>query len=467
MMINFKLQGLVLLQTSLVALMALSVGCQSLRGGGGFKPMAHKVEDLENGMKILWIEDGKIPYFSMKLMLPTGSASDPDGLEGAAHLTASLLDKGTRNRTAIQISNDLELLGLSFGASADEDYTMVGIGGLSIHSEKSIQEMFDLLTNADFKPSEVNRQLALTVAQVQKMFDNPKAVASVAFEKTLYDNHPYAKLGSGNRTSLKKIKRSDLVGFYESAYQPKGAVLAVVGKFGEEQKSLIRKLYSSWKPSQAKELTLSSPQPRPAEIVYVEKPGLKQAEIRFGHLGISRNDPDYLQLRVANTILGASFIGKLFTEIRAKRGLTYSIYSYFDSREVQGPFVIATFTRLDKITEMVREVGKVYSDFTSGVSESEVKDAVAYLKGSFPQIIETGDDLANQLLILYRYGIDPNYLADFMSDVSKVTHKELNGVIKKHFRPSDLSVVIYGPPGGEIGLEAFGKVKKIKPNSLY
>ena len=191
------------------------------------------------------------------------------------------------------------------------------------------------------------------------------------------------------------------------------------------------------------------------------------SHLLFGHLGISRKDPDYLKLRVANTILGAGFIGRLFTEIRAKRGLTYSIYSYFDSREVPGPFVISTFTRPDKISEMIRETLKVYSDFSKGVSESEVKDAVAYLKGSFPQIIETSDDLARQLLILYRYGIDPDYLKDYMNNVSKIDHKELNAIMSKHFHPDKVTVVVTGPPGGEVGLEMFGKLEKISAKSLY
>ncbi len=447
-------------------LLALLSGCQSFQKQS-FSPMAHQVEDLDNGLKILWIEDGKIPYFSMNLMIPVGSAWDRDGKEGEASLVASLLDKGTKERSATQIAEDLEFLGLSFGASVDEDFTTVGISGLSVHSEKAINEMFDLLMHAEFKDSEVKRQVALTEAQVQRGFDKPSVVASVALEKEIYKNHPYSKLSSGSLSSLKGMKRSDLMDFYGRAYHPDHAVLAVVGKFGDAEKSQIRKLYSTWARSKTAIGKLPEPTEPGRRVIYIEKPGLKQAEVRFGHLGISRKDPDYLKLRVANTILGAGFIGRLFTEIRAKRGLTYSIYSYFDSREVPGPFVISTFTRPDKISEMIRETLKVYSDFSKGVSESEVKDAVAYLKGSFPQIIETSDDLARQLLILYRYGIDPDYLKDYMNNVSKIDHKELNAIMSKHFHPDKVTVVVTGPPGGEVGLEMFGKLEKISAKSLY
>lgn len=442
-------------------------GCQSLTKSGGFKPMTHKEETLENGMKILWIRDQKIPYFGLKLLLPVGGAHDPKGQEGVANMVASLLDKGTHKRSATQIASELERLGLSFGAAADEDSTFIGIEGLSIHSIKATEELFDLLTQSQFSKQELDREKELTQAQLRKMFDNPKSVASVAFEKALFDEHPYAHLVSGNLKSLGKMSRKAVLDFYKSHYHPQGAILAVFGKFDQEEQKKVRELFSSWKGEGNSVPSIPQPQPAKPQVIFVEKSGLKQAEIRMGHLGIPRNNPDYLKLRVANTILGESFIGKLFSEIREKRGLTYSIYSYFDSREVPGPFIISTFTRLDKIPEMIEETKKVYADFTAGVSEDDVNDAISYLKGSFPQVLETGEDLSRQLLILYRYGVSPDYLFDFMENVSQLDAKEVNEVLKTHFHPENLVIVVHGPPGSEVGLEKFGKVMKIKPESLY
>lgn len=467
-MIHFKRRDLILMVLLSFVLVSVS-GCQSLRKSGEFKPMSYKEENLDNGMKILWIQDEKIPYFGLKLLLPVGGANDPKGQEGVANMVASLLDKGTPDRNATQIASQLETLGLSFGAISGEDSTFVGIEGLSIHAGKATEELFDLLTRSQFTDQELKREAELTRAQLKKMFDNPKSVASVAFEKSLYGSHPYGHLVAGNLNSLQRMKRNDVLQFYKKHYHPKGAILAVFGRFGQEEQSKVRELFSSWKPG--KEAVDPTPTPAPEApkpgIVFVEKSGLKQAEIRMGHLGIKRNDPDYLKLRVANTILGESFIGRLFSEIREKRGLTYSIYSYFDAREEPGPFLISTFTRLDKIPEMIEETKKVYSDFTAGVSEKDVQDAVSYLKGSFPQVIETGEDLARQLLILYRYGVDPNYLANFMTNISKLDAKNINGVLKTHFFPEKLVVVVYGPPGSEVGLEKFGPIKKVKLESLY
>lgn len=447
-----------------------ALGCQSLmRKSTDFKPMSYKEETLDNGMRILWIRDGKIPYYGLKLLLPVGGANDPKGQEGLANMVASLLDKGTPDRSALEIASELETLGLSFGSAAGEDSTFIGIEGLSIHSVKATEELFNLLTQSQFSNEELKREAELTQAQLKKMFDNPKSVASVAFEKSLYGSHPYAHLVAGNLKSLGKMKRDDVLQFYKKYYHPKGALLAVFGRFGQKEQDKVRELFSSWKAG--KDAVVPTPIPAPVEpkpgLVFVEKSGLKQAEIRMGHLGIRRNNPDYLKLRVANTILGESFIGRLFSEIREKRGLTYSIYSYFDAREEPGPFVISTFTRLDKIPEMITETKKVYADFTAGVSEKDVEDAVSYLKGSFPQVIETGEDLATQLLVLYRYGVDPDYLSDYMTNVSKLDAKDINSVLKAHFHPEDLMVVVYGPPGSEVGLEKFGPIKKLKLDSLY
>lgn len=452
--------------TSALILTIGLTGCQTFKKSDTFKPMAHTEETLPNGLKVLWIEDAKIPSFGLKLLLPVGAAHDPKGQDGVASLVAALLDKGTAKRNATQIASELERLGLSFKAGADEDSTFVGIDGLSIHAEKATEEMFDLLTNSQFSDAEIKRGVELTSAQIKKMFDNPKAVATLAFEKTLYNDHPYAHLGVGSEKTLRKLKRAQVMNFYKSHYHPQSAVLAVVGKYGEAERQKVRSLFAAWKNDGKPLAAIPAPKVMPKQIVFVEKSGLMQAEIRFGHLGIPRKHPDYLKLRVANTILGESFIGRLFSEIREKRGLTYSIYSYFDARETQGPFAISTFTRLDKIPEMIEETMAVHKSFVEGVSEADVKDAVAYLKGSFPQVIETADDLAKQMLILHRYDVDRDYLATFMSEVSKVTASQVNEVIKTHFKPEEMLIVVYGPPGSEVGLEKFGKVLKIKPTSL-
>lgn len=450
----------------LSSLMVFLVSCQSLMKSDDFKPMTHESEVLANGLKILWIPDGKIPYYSMSLMLPVGGAHDPKGQGGLAQMVASLLDKGTKSRSATQIASELETLGLSFGASADEDFTSIGIQGLSLHWEKATHEFYDLLTQSQFSEKEIKREVDLTQAQLKKMFDQPRAVASVAFEKSLYGDHPYAHLVAGNLNSLSHIKRKDVLHFYNSYYQPRGAVLAVVGKFGSSEKQKVKEIFSQWTVKGSEVSSIPSPSKPKPRVVFVEKSGLKQAEVRMGHLGIPRQHPDYLKLRVANTILGESFIGRLFSEIREKRGLTYSIYSRFDTREQAGPFVISTFTRLDKIPEMIMETKKVYLEFAKGVSGEDVQDAVSYLKGSFPQVIETGELLAKQLLILERYGVDPDYLGQFMSRVSKLGASDINKILKEHFRPEDLVIVVYGPPGSDVGLEQFGSVQKLSVNKL-
>src|SRR5690606_1535973 len=126
-------------------------GCQTLRKGDSFQPVGHSEETLENGLKVLWIEDGKIPSFGLKLLLPVGAAHDLKEKAGISNLAASLLDKGTAKRNATQIANELERLGLSFSAGADEDSTFVSIDGLSIHASKATEEMVDLLLNSQFQ----------------------------------------------------------------------------------------------------------------------------------------------------------------------------------------------------------------------------------------------------------------------------------------------------------------------------
>jgi len=182
------------------------------------------------------------------------------------------------------------------------------------------------------------------------------------------------------------------------------------------------------------------------EIMLIEKNDLKQTQIRLGHIGISRNDPDYIPLRVASTILGGGLFSRLMKEIREKRGLTYSVYSYFDTRWEKGAFTVGTFSRNDKVGETVSEVIRVFEEMREkGVTDDEVRDAVNFLKGQFPQALETPESFGIQVLYLDFYGVDQSYFTTYLQDLDRLKAKDINRVIQKHIHPEAFKVVVHGP----------------------
>lgn len=430
-----------------------------------FHMQAYEEQKLDNGMKILWVKDAKVPVLSMSLAIRAGGSYDPEGREGLAEMTAQLLDKGIPGKGAMAVADSLEQRADWFGASVDADVTFASIRGLSFHSRESLKEFCQLVIHPTFPKDELERERKNMLANYKRLADRPGDFANVVYGRVIYGEHPYAHDGGGTPAGVARITRDDIAKFHKHYYSPDRTTLAVVGQFDDEFKQAVVDLFSQWKkPGAVAEVNIPEPQGTPGFLIHeVQKPELQQTEIRMGHLGVKRNIPDHLALKVATAILGdpSSFQARLWNEIRVKRGLTYGVRASFDQRLEPGPFVISTFTRNDKIHEMVDQLLKVFKDFREkGVTNAEVDAAKAQLAGRFPRLVETGDDLAHQLLILDINGVPFEYLRTFQTEITKITTEQVNAAIRQHFQPENLKFVVFGPEGskGMESLKDFGPV---------
>ncbi len=423
-----------------------------------------ETQTLENGLKIIWVKDDKLPIVSLAMAIRSGGTYDPKGKEGLAEMTAALLNKGIPGKNATAIADRLEQRADAFAADVDADATFAGIRGLSFHNLDSLKDYYELVVNPTFPKEELERNRKLTLARLNRLADQPGAFASIVYGKVIFGEHPYAHDGIGTPEGVNRIKREDVVAFHKNYYSPDRATLAVVGQFTDEYKKAVVDTFSAWEKSGVKEQQIAEPTQSPGfRVVEVEKPEMQQTEIRIGHLGVKRNIPDHIPLKVATAILGdaSSFSSRLWNEIRVKRGLTYGVHAIFDQRVEPGAFEISTFTRNDKIHEMVNELLKVFKDFhDNGVTAAEVEQAKAGLKARFPHMVETGDDVARQLLILDLNGVPFDYLKTFQQEIEKVTPAQVNEAIQKHFHPENLKIVVFGPQGnkGMESLRDFGPV---------
>lgn len=429
-----------------------------------FQVRPFEQQTLENGMKILWIQDAKIPVVSLAMALKGGGSYDPEGREGLADLTAQLLDKGIQGKGAMAIADGLEQRADAFGASVDSDATFVGIRGLSFHAKDSLKDFFQLVVHPTFPKDEVERERKLMLASLKRLADRPGEFANLVYGRVIYGDHPYAHDGTGTLPGIARVTRDDIAKYHRQYYSPDRATLAVVGQYDDEFRKSVIQTFSQWKKSSVAEVAIPQPQAKPGLLIYeVQKPDLQQTEIRMGHLGVKRNIPDHLALKVATAILGdpSSFQARLWNEIRVKRGLTYGVRAAFDQRLEPGPFVITTFTRNDKIHEMVDQLLKVFKEFREkGATKDEVEAAKAQLRGRFPRLVETGDDLAHQLLLLDIDGVPFEYLRTFQAEIDKITPEDVNTAIRTHFQPDNLKFVVFGPEGskGMESLKEFGPV---------
>lgn len=444
----------------------VAVGCSTFSGGGGrspaslageFKPPAFEQMRLKNGLEVLLIKDDSLPYLSLALALKSGNASDPKGKSGLADLVASLLDKGTSVRTkegikkknAIQIADGFGKIAANFSVNVEPDYTLATAGTLAAYQDELLENFAEVITQPTFSEDEMVKAIKKQLSQAQQIIDQPAAFSAELLPGLLYGpNHPYGGSLLESRKDLRKVKRKDVNRFYITNYRPSNAYLAVVGKFDDSVKANVEKAFGDWADRKKEPSVIPSfPKLEGRKVLLVGNPTLNQSQIYIAGAGVERKNPDYLALRVANIVLAGGFGSRLMEEVRVKRGLTYSISSQFEWRLGEGPFLISTFSRNEKVGETLQVSLATFQEFVKkGVTEKEVKDAKAQLSGNFARSLETGEKLAQNLLLLRIYGVSDTYLDNFYRDLDKLSVSQINEAIKKHLSPDNLRILVYGNP---------------------
>lgn len=425
---------------------------------------SYKIKELSNGLEVLLIKDTKLPLIQLSLLIPAGNTNDLEAKQGVAYMTGKLLKMGTKKRNATQISESFEQKGSSFSVSVSSDYVIAQASALSKFKTELFNDFTEVITEPKFSWAEYNRLKKKITAQNKKSLDDASHLASSAMSKILYPGHPYGFNTTGSVKSLKKVGRNDILKFYKDHYRPNGSTIAIVGDFtNAEVEDFLKKLVESWpKNTNAKpELKIADINDSKGIIHLVHKPEVKQSQIRMGHMGIARNNKDFIALRVANAILGQGFSSRLLTEVRVKKGLTYTVRSSFNASKYKGPFLINTFTRHDKVKETINTIYdtvKLY--LKDGITDGELQVAKQYLKGTFPRALETSTSVAYNIMLLKYLGVPLDYLKNYMSDVDKVTKEDIKRVANEYIHPENLQVIVLSDKSKvESQLKEVGEVK--------
>jgi zinc protease len=421
--------------------------CSSLmlqkRGGSTLRN--YQVHELANGLNVLTIKDNSLPYLSLSAFVMDGYALDPQDQTGLTAAALNLLDKGYEGKSAEQISGEIEQMGAEYDVDVSADYSVIGLDGLAWQESKLLEIFSKLILKPDFSEKEIHRYKTKTIAEVKQRLDQIGYLASEIYDNEFYKNHPYGHRDIGTINDLKKMTRKDVLTQYQKVLLPQNTWIVAVGQFHDDFINRLDQTFSVWKSSSVTKVATYTPFPtlKGRDILLVNKPDAAQAEIRIGRPMISRQDPDYIQANVANTILGQGFSSRLMNTIRVKEGLTYSISSDLDMRTKGSGFKIKTFTKNESVGKTISEIYKVLDDFyKNGVTADELDTAKRYLVGKFPMLIETPEKLAFNIMILRLFGVSDDYLKNYAANISSVTLTEANGVIKKAFDPTNLKIVI-------------------------
>lgn len=437
----------------LVALLAISTtaavpaASNAETGNGSLKLPPYKKVKLKNGLTLLLMEQKEVPIINFNFIVRAGSVADPTGKEGVASMTAALLRKGTRTRTADQLAAELDFVGGELGANATFDYTSGAAEFIKKDLATGVDLFADVMLNATFPQEEVTKLLKQRVDGLKAAKDQAQAVIGTYFASYLFGNHPYGRPVTGTENSLAAITRDDIVKFYGSWYTPANTILAVTGDFNTaEMEKTLTDRFGGWATKGSAPVKVADATAFfGKKLLLVDKPDSTQTFFVIGNTGIARSNTDRIHINVINTLFGGRFTSMLNSELRIQTGLTYGARSSFDERQAKGPFVISTYTRNEKTEEAIdRTLDILKRLHEKGISEEELKSAKTYIKGLFPTSLETTDQLAATIAQLEFYGLDESDINTIYAKVDAMTLADAQRIIKQHFPLDNLVFVLIG-----------------------
>ena len=409
-------------------------------------PLAER-EILSNNMVLLHAERKALPIVTVVMAVRAGSIVESSDKAGLAYLTAALLNEGTAKRTSREISEAIEFVGGSLSASAGQDYATISLSVLKKDVDLGFDLLSDMVMNPAFNDDEINRKKKITKNWLVQQNEEPGAVASIAFSKAVFGKHPYARQVQGTVDSLDLISRQDIVDFHNTFFSPNNTIMSVVGDISrDELRSLLEKHLGKWQQKTVTAIDLPAVRASDNPTVIKIDRDLVQANIIFGHVGISRDNPDYYAVSVMNYILGGGgFVSRLMDNIRDNKGLAYDVHSYFSASKFSGSFRAGLQTKNESantaIDEVLREMERIR---TEPVSDKELQDAKSYLTGSFPLRIDSNSKIAGFALAVEFNDLGLDYVDKYPSLINAVTKEDILRVANKYLDTKNYVLVVVG-----------------------
>jgi zinc protease len=417
-----------------------------------------------SGAQVYFVENHDLPMLDVAVDFPAGSGFDTAEKSGLAGLTHALLELGAEGMSEDDIARKLADIGAQLGGHFDMDRSNIALRTLSSNAEReeALTVMARVLQRPLFAEEILAREKLRLIAALKEAETKPESIAAKAFGKAVYGGHPYGLPGSGEVASVEKLQRIDLDEFYSLHYSAKSAVVALMGDVSRtEAEAIAQQLTAQLPPGGASADIAQVVMQSSASKLRIPHPAT-QSHILIGAPGVSRTDADYFPLYVGNYILGGGgFVSRLMQEVREKRGMAYSVYSYFMPMQQPGMFQIGLQTRKDQADDALEIVNSTLRGFIeSGVSEKELNAAQQNIINGFPLRIDSNKKILEYLSMIGFYHLPLSYLDDFSMRVSKVTVADIRAAFKRKVNPDVLATVIVGAPEEKNKTENNEGVKK-------
>ncbi|MFC2054156.1 M16 family metallopeptidase [Chloroflexota bacterium] len=406
--------------------------------------------ELENGIVILSRANFNSPSVVISGYLPAGALFDPDKKLGLADFTVSALMRGTNNRSFHDIFDALESVGASLGLGGATH--TIGFNGKALAEDLDL--MLDLLAEALRRPTfpeeQVERLRAQLLTALAIRAQDTGQMASLAFDKLVYDGHPYSRPEDGYPETVQAIKRTDLQEFHQEHFGPRGLVITIVGAVEPAQAiDKVSRSLADWdNPEQSEPAALPPLIPRSeAKTKRVTIPGKSQSDIVLGTAGPPRRSEDFLAASLGNSVLGQfGMMGRLGEAVREKVGLAYHVGSSLSGGVGPGPWYVSAGVNPDNVEQAIDLINNEISRFvTEPVSDEELADSQANFIGRLPLSLESNAGVGAALRNLERYQLGLDYYRRYPDLIKSITSEEVLVAARRYLDSQMLAVAVAGP----------------------
>jgi zinc protease len=402
---------------------------------------------LANGLQVIVVPRKDLPVVSFGLAVQAGGYDETRDTLGISDFVAAMLRKGTKKRSADDISRAIDFVGGTLDAQASNEATTAACSALAKDGPLCLDLLADVLLHPAFPEAEMGDVRDQMLAAVASRFDSPGELGNAHFENQLFgENHPDGWILTADE--VRKIDRAALLKFWQTFYKPNRAILAVAGDVDAGKlHPQIEKAFRGWARGTAPARPdWKIPPLTGTRMLLVDRPDLTQATIVLGHGGIRHADPRWYAVTLMNYVLGGSdFSSRLMTEVRVKRGLTYGIGSSFGSSLYPGAFKVSAATKnetvWDALLATVNEIRRMQSD---GPTEIELDKAKGYYAGSYPFSLQTAAGVAAALVGAEEHGLGDGYVRDLPLRLAAVDEPQAKAAAHDYLSPDTLLVVIVG-----------------------
>ena len=407
--------------------------------------------ELSNGLEVILAQRSAVPVVNLRMMVDAGYAADQFGLPGTANLALDMLDEGTESRSALEISDELSLLGATLGTGSNLDVSTVSMSALRDKLEDSLELFADIILNPVFPEEDFTRLQNLQLAGIKQEKVQPIGMALRVFPKLLYgEGHAYGLpfTGSGTEESVRSMTTDALREFHGDWFKPNNATLVVVGDVSvDELEPLLERRFRGWDAGDVPEKNVAAVGHKPQSTIFlVDRPDSAQSLIFAGHVAPPKNNDEEIAIEAMNEVLGGSFSARMNMNLREDKHWSYGAQSLILDARGQRPFVVYAPVQTDKTKESMAEIYKEVSGILG--ERPPTSDEVARAKDKNTLTLagrwETANAVASSLSEMVRFDLPDNYWDAYPDMVGSLTEDQVADAASTVMRPDNMVWVIVG-----------------------